>query len=146
MLIPLVLRNTPNATASHKNYELALQQCQAMLNQLPQERETSRHRVQAYLLSHPPSQISEEGVAAAMFITKRTLARRLEREGCSYRQLRDEILESLASRYLCDSALTVEAVAGLLGYHDSANFRRAFKRGYGTTPSAYRESETMHEK
>ncbi len=139
LLIPLALRYTPNATANHENYDLALQQCQAMFNQLPQERESTRHRVQAYMLTHPPEQISEEGVAASMFITKRTLARRLEQEGCSYRQLRDEIFTSLAERYLRDSALSVEAIAGLLGYHDSANFRRAFKRWLNKTPSQYRE-------
>ena len=139
LLIPLSLRFMPNATASYASYDVALQRCQAMLNQLPLERETTRHRVQAYMLTHPPGQISEENVAAALFITKRTLGRRLYQEGCSYRQVRDEIFASLAKRYLRDSALSVEVISGLLGYHDSANFRRAFKRWFNTTPSQYRE-------
>jgi AraC-like DNA-binding protein len=133
------LLTTANATADHENYDMALQQCQQMLNQLPKERATTADRVKAYMLTHPPGQLSEDAVAAAMFITKRTLARRLAKEDCSYRQLRDEIFASLAARYVRDSALSVESIAGLLGYHDSANFRRAFKRWFGVTPSQYRE-------
>ncbi|BFM14378.1 ornithine utilization transcriptional regulator OruR [Maricurvus nonylphenolicus] len=139
LLIPLELLATVNATADHENYDMALQQCQLMLNQLPKERATTADRVKAYMLTHPPGQLSEDAVAAAMFITKRTLARRLEKEGSSYRQLRDEIFASLAARYLKDSALSVESIAGLLGYHDSANFRRAFKRWFDITPSQYRD-------
>lgn len=139
LLIPLPLLTTANATADHENYDMALQQCQQMLNQLPKERATTADRVKAYMLTHPPGQLSEDAVAAAMFITKRTLARRLAKEDCSYRQLRDEIFASLAARYVRDSALSVESIAGLLGYHDSANFRRAFKRWFGVTPSQYRE-------
>lgn len=138
LLIPLELCYTPNASADHENYDLALKQCQAMLSQLPLEKNSTRHRVQAYMLSHPPGQFNEETVAAAFFITKRTLARRLERENTSFRKLRDELFSSLASNYLRDTGLSVEAIAGLLGYHDSASFRRAFKRWFNISPSEFR--------
>ena len=69
---------------------------------------------------------------------KRTLARRLEREGCAYRGIREELLAEMAVRHLADSDLSIEAIAALLGYHDAANFRRAFRRWFQTTPAAYR--------
>lgn len=139
LLIPLELCYTPNASADHDNYDLALKQCQAMLAQLPLEKNTTRHRVQAYMLSHPPGQFNEQMVADSLFITKRTLARRLDKERTSFRRLRDDLFASLASSYLRDTGLSVEAIAGLLGYHDSASFRRAFKRWFSTTPNQYRQ-------
>ncbi len=138
--IPLELCYTPNASADHDNYDLALKQCQTMLAQLPLEKNTTRHRVQAYMLSHPPGQFNEQMVADSLFITKRTLARRLDKENTSFRQLRDELFANLAGSYLRDSNLSVEAVAGLLGYHDSASFRRAFKRWFSITPIQYRQN------
>ncbi len=138
LLIPLELCYTPNASADHDNYDIALKQCQAMLAQLPQEKNTTRHRVQAYMLSHPPGQFNEQMVAEALFITKRTLARRLEKENTSFRKLRDDLFSNLASSYLRDTNLSVEAIAGLLGYHDSASFRRAFKRWFSMAPNQYR--------
>jgi len=143
LLIPLELCYTPNASADHDNYDLALKQCQAMLAQLPLEKNTTRHRVQAYMLSHPPGQFNEQMIADSLFITKRTLARRLERERTSFRQLRDDLFASLASSYLRDTSLSVEAIAGLLGYHDSASFRRAFKRWFSTTPNQHRQDHQL---
>ncbi len=139
LLIPLELCYTPNASADHGNYDIALKQCQAMLAQLPQEKNTTRHRVQAYMLSHPPGQFNEQMVADALFITKRTLARRLEKEDTSFRKLRDNLFSNLANSYLRDTHLSIETIAALLGYHDSASFRRAFKRWFSMTPNQYRQ-------
>ena len=69
----------------------------------------------------------------------RTLARRLEAERSSFRELKDQLLVSLATDYLRDTTLTVEAVAGLLNYHDGSSFRRAFKRWTHMTPQQFRE-------
>ncbi|KZY88682.1 hypothetical protein A3742_15835 [Oleiphilus sp. HI0071] len=73
-----------------------------------------------------------------MFISKRTLARRLKVEGASFRKVRDHILSQQATSYLRDSKMSVEAIAAILNYHDSSNFRRAFKRWMGITPETYR--------
>jgi len=73
-----------------------------------------------------------------LFVCKRTLARRLKREGSSFRQLRNEILSQQAIGYLRDGTLSIEAMAELLNYHDSANFRRAFKKWFDVTPDEYR--------
>lgn len=136
--IPLDVCKVPNASANHENYMMALQQCEAMLAQLHPSEKTCQYQVQKMMLSHPPGVLSEEEAAAALFICKRTLARRLKLEGTSFRQLRDEILSQQAVGYLRDSRMSVEAMAELLNYHDSANFRRAFKRWFGMTPDEYR--------
>ncbi|WP_431474530.1 AraC family transcriptional regulator ligand-binding domain-containing protein [Marinobacter sp. KM021] len=136
--IPLDVCKVPNASANHENYMMALKQCECMLAQLQSDRESCKYRVQKMMLSHPPGVLTEEEAAAALFICKRTLARRLKAEGTSFRQLRDGILSQQAIGYLRDSSVSVEAIAELLNYHDSANFRRAFKRWFGVTPDQYR--------
>ncbi|KZZ56914.1 hypothetical protein A3762_20395 [Oleiphilus sp. HI0125] len=75
-----------------------------------------------------------------MFVSKRTLARYLERENSGFRKLRDDILCQQAQDYLRNSRMSVEAIATLLNYHDSSNFRRAFKRWNNQTPDQYRKA------
>ena len=77
-------------------------------------------------------------------MSKRTLARKLDLEQTSFRQIRDQLLAQQASDYLRSSHLTVDAIAALLNYHDSANFRRAFKRWFGIAPVAFRHAAKTH--
>ncbi|RCW65427.1 AraC family transcriptional regulator [Marinobacter nauticus] len=137
--LPLPVCKVPNASANHENYQLALKQCQAMLDQLKASDSGYRARVQKAMLSTPPGALCEDEIAAQLFISKRTLARRLNAEGTSFRALRDQMLAQQAAGYLRDSPLAVEAIAELMNYHDSANFRRAFKRWFGVTPDEYRK-------
>lgn len=137
--IPMHLCQIPNVSANHENYLLALYQCEMMLAQLNSTKGTYKYQIQKMMLSHPPGVLSEEEAAAELFISKRTLARRLQLEDTGFRQIRDEILSQQASVYLRDSNMSVEAIAALLNYHDSANFRRAFKRWFQSSPDQYRQ-------
>ncbi|MGB1142246.1 MAG: AraC family transcriptional regulator, partial [Halioglobus sp.] len=129
--IPAILCRRPNASANHENHRLALQQCEAMLARLQTRDPDCRTRLKQMMLSRPPGTLSETEAAAALFMSKRTLARKLKQEGSSFRQIRDEILSQQAIHYLIDNQLSVEATASVLNYHDSASFRRAFKRWFG---------------
>lgn len=71
-------------------------------------------------------------------MSERTLRRRLADEGVSYRSIVDDVRGYLAREYLRDTPLSVADVASLLGFDDTANFRRAFRKWYGTSPSAFR--------
>ena len=140
--IPIDVCQIPNASANHDIYMLAMQQCEAMLTQLKSQTYSCTYQIQKMMLSHPLGELSEEDAAAALFISKRTLARRLQSEGSGYRQIRDKVLSQQASSYLRDSQMSVEAIASLLNYHDSANFRRAFKRWLNLSPKQYRQQFT----
>ena len=136
--IPLSVCEIPNASANQEGYLLAMQQCELMLAQLNRQTQNELYQIQKIMLSHPLSDLNEASVAAALFVSKRTLARKLKRHNSSFRELRDNILSKQAGSYLRDSELSVDAIATLLNYHDSANFRRAFKRWFGMSPSEYR--------
>ena len=137
--LPLAACREPNASANHKNYQLALQQCESMLEKLQPGHPTYQTRLKKMMLSRPPGTLSEEEAAASLFMSKRTLARKLKQESSGFREIRDEILSQQASSYLRDTQLTIEAIAALMNYHDSANFRRAFKRWFGLPPEQFRQ-------
>ena len=71
-------------------------------------------------------------------ITSRTLIRRLQREGTRYQALLDESRKQRAWWYLLHTRHPVEEIAARLGYQDTRNFSRSFRRWHGSTPSAVR--------
>jgi len=75
-----------------------------------------------------------ENVAQIMLTTPRTLQRRLRAEALSFQSLRDNWLSQQARNHLEQDGLSVEVTATLLGYSDTANFRRSFKRWFGLPP------------
>lgn len=82
-----------------------------------------------------------EQVAAELGVTPTTLRRRLQAEGTSYRQLKDDLRRDAAVHYLCTSQASVGDIAGLLCFQDASAFRRAFKSWTGVQPSRYRMAD-----
>src|SRR5262249_16896150 len=77
-------------------------------------------------------------IAKKMATSERTLRRRLEAEGTSFRALLDETRARLARSYVSDRRMPLSEVAFLLGFPEPSAFHRAFKRWTETTPSAWR--------
>lgn len=84
---------------------------------------------------------SRETVACRLHVSVSTLKRQLQQEGSSFSALLDEVRLRDARRLLSHPGMTVEAVAAQLGYHNTANFTRAFRQWSGTTPSAWRQGQ-----
>jgi AraC-like DNA-binding protein len=143
VVIPAALLEAPSGAGDAATYEHTRQLCEQLLGDTPASVLTTRSRVRRLLLTLPPGSLSEEQVARFLFVSTRTLARRLAREGGSFRQLRDEVLADLAARQLMESGLSVESIAQSLGYFDSAAFRKAFRRWYGESPSEFRSSRKV---
>jgi len=79
-------------------------------------------------------------VAYALHVSARTLNRRLQAENTSFRQLKSHALANRAKLYLQHTSHSVEAIAEELGYRDTANFRRAFRKSTGCSPIEHRQS------
>jgi AraC-like DNA-binding protein len=71
-------------------------------------------------------------------MSERTLQRRLEAEGASFRAILDETRKELAQRYFKQGNLALAHIAYLLGFNDQSSFFRAAKRWFGMTPQQYR--------
>ena len=64
--------------------------------------------------------------------------RKLKLEGSSYQSLLDAKRKEQAIWHLQHSKDSIEIIAERLGYQDSSNFSRTFRREYGCTPSEVR--------
>jgi AraC-like DNA-binding protein len=77
-------------------------------------------------------------VARSLGLSTRTLIRRLRDKGVRYRQLVDDARVEAACWRLTHTDDTVEQIAADLGYVDTSNFSRTFRRWRGTTPTEFR--------
>jgi len=95
--------------------------------------------VLSLLYSYEPPLPNVNFAAERLHISERTLNRRLQKEGTSFRVLKSQVMQFWAEQYLQDTILSVEAIASLLGYQDTANFRRAFRKQKQCSPQDYRK-------
>jgi AraC-like DNA-binding protein len=82
-------------------------------------------------------------VARRLRMSTRTLARRLEDEGTTFRALLDGLRRELALRYVGACPIELSEVTARLGFAHVEAFHRAFKRWTGQTPLAYRRSRNV---
>lgn len=80
-----------------------------------------------------------EAVAKRLGKTARSLQRDLKDEHQTFQELRDQVRQELADRYL-RQGLTLAEVSFLLGFSEPSAFFRAFKRWTGLTPFERRAS------
>jgi AraC-like DNA-binding protein len=79
-----------------------------------------------------------ERVAEELCMTSRNLRRLLADEGVSFREILDDVRQTLAEDLLLSARFTVDQVADRLGYDRTASFREAFKRWKKVPPSQWR--------
>ncbi|MEU0538962.1 helix-turn-helix domain-containing protein [Nocardia sp. NPDC005978] len=77
-------------------------------------------------------------VAARMTLSPRTLQRRLTEFETSWRAEVDRVRRQRAMTLLRETDLTVQAVAGRVGYSDARALRRAFVQWTGRNPNEFR--------
>lgn len=111
--------------------QVAMQQCAQLCGQ------------RGYLLAELFSMLWEVGTeplslqlcAERLQTSPATLKRRLKELNCNFQQLLDQMRSQRAVIELLMTGTSVEQVGARLHFHDSSNFRRAFKRWTGMTPS-----------
>jgi AraC-like DNA-binding protein len=112
-------------------------QCRALV-------EKRRHRdgvalkVRDVILHNPTRIPSMEAIAGELCMTARTLRRKLDDERTSYRELVEEVRQTLAQELLKNAGMKMEEVAERLGYSDATSFAHAFRRWKGRAPSEFR--------
>ena len=95
------------------------------------------------LLEQPGRFPAIEAMAGELALHPRALRRKLEAQGLTYRDLVADVRMRLAIVYLRDTQMTNDEIAARLDYSDAANFRHAFARWTGKSPSAFRTAERL---
>jgi AraC-like DNA-binding protein len=93
-------------------------------------------RVRAVL--HEGTKLKNAEVAQRLGLSERTLQRRLGEAGSSLRLEQERNQTRIAEELLSGTALSLEAVAALSGFHSASHLVRRFKRAHGQTPGAWR--------
>jgi len=115
------------------------QQCDARR----EERKPNNHvsnKVVVELTHHWENFLKCKEIASRLNMSESTLRRKLRAEGTSFQKLLDQLRAQLAHKHLKFTRVPVAEVARLVGFEDTTNFRRSFKKWTGTTPSSYRNS------
>lgn len=97
--------------------------------------------VRQYLAAAPLNMAPDLSQAArTLGLSDRTLKRRLQDEGTSYRILLAEVRGCQANELLGDRTLSLTQIAERMGFSDLSSFSQAYKRWFGVAPSAGRNS------
>ena len=85
-------------------------------------------------------QCSLAALAKEMSLHPRTLLRRLEEGGTTFRELHRSTRHRLARQLLQDTGNSISAIATILGFSGANAFTRAFMQWEGTPPAAWRRT------
>lgn len=131
----------PVAYRDPQLFQVLEQQAEAQLRALATENdpvERARAAIRRRLLGRAPT---IQQVAADCVTSRATLQRRLAEAGTSFRQLLEEQRRNSACELLQEGQ-SIDAIAHLLGYGDTAAFQHAFKRWTGTSAGNWRAHHT----
>lgn len=95
-------------------------------------------RVRDLIRSNLPENLSLEETARRLHLSTRTLHRRLDEEGASFRIIKEAIRRDIAYFRLARSSQPIASLAADLGYADTSAFYRAFVSWSGTSPERFR--------
>lgn len=140
VLFPAKYLDTAQPNADSNLHSLLRAHAERLLSQAPPTR-TLLEQVRSQILqTMPDGSVSADRVASRLHMSRRTLTRHLAEEGTTFKALLDETRRHSAGYYLQTTSYSVEDIAFLLGFSESAAFVRAFKRWTQSTPAEYRRS------
>jgi AraC-like DNA-binding protein len=87
----------------------------------------------------PNGKCSRAHVANALCMSPATLQLKLSQRGTNFQQILDDTRKDLACSYMQQPTRSVTEITYLLGFADTSNFTRAFKRWTGMSPTDFRK-------
>jgi len=86
----------------------------------------------------PDGDCNRDKVARALGLSSSSLHSKLAQRGTNFQTLLDDTRKELACSYLRQATRSVTEITFLLGFTDTSNFTRAFKRWTGVSPTDFR--------
>lgn len=135
-------KNEVNVPLPGANSELALINDKVVMEYLAQLGKSDLVTlVRSHIIKQLPSgNCSKELVAASLHMSPRNLQRKLELQKTNYQDILDQTRKDLAKKYIESEHTSISEITYLLGFSDTSNFSRAFKRWLNCTPSQYRSA------
>lgn len=96
-------------------------------------------RVRDLIRDALPASLTQDEAADRLHMSPRTLHRRLEEEGSSFRGIKEALRRDMALARLTKTRQPISQVAAELGYADTSAFYRAFTSWTGMSPERYRK-------
>ncbi|MGB5735743.1 MAG: helix-turn-helix domain-containing protein [Thiohalocapsa sp.] len=97
-------------------------------------------RLKTAIFEHLPSGTPSADITAKdVFMSARTLHRRLAEVGTSFLATLEVVRRELAEQYTDDPTRSLSEISFLLGFSEQSAFSRAFRRWTGQAPSAVRD-------
>lgn len=145
LIIPAAWRELRNLDHHESTWSHALARCESTLSSSSER--TTFGAVRAYLAN--AFEVADrrralptlDEVAAHLHVTPRTLIRRLRSLCTTYQDLMDGFLRVRAAELPANDCTRIKEVAAALGFHNPANFGKAFKRWYGVSPGGFRAQQ-----
>lgn len=128
----------PIVTASPETLHLAVAQCERELSLLGDSLDDIVNAARAAMVLGAQGYPNPGDLAESLHLSGRTMRRRLQAQGFSYKALLDDVRQRDAMMLLDNPSLSIQAIAEWLGFQNPANFTRAFRGWTSKTPSEYR--------
>lgn len=97
--------------------------------------------LQPLLVRGPEGYPDMDAVCSKLFMSSRTLKRKLQQAGSGFQVVLDDVRRQDAMRLLANTERSIEDIAAWMGFAEPANFTHAFKRWTGVTPSEWRRNK-----
>lgn len=137
-VVPEALLDCPLPMANAGMLQQAVAQCERELALLQHPYDDVLERVREALILSSSGYPSQAQLAEQLHMSLRTVRRRLQLCGTSYRELLDVARRRDALRLLETTHLSIQSIAARLGYLNPTNFARAFRHWTGRSPREYR--------
>ncbi|MCB2188788.1 MAG: AraC family transcriptional regulator [Deltaproteobacteria bacterium] len=129
----------PILLANAQIMQTCQEQCHQLLANLRQSDELVE-LIRRLIIGRPGDFPGAEQTARRLGLSPRTLRRRLRDRGTNYQALLDEVRAELALGYLTATNLSMDEIAGLVGFAETTTFRRTFKKWRGKSAAQVRRA------
>ena len=129
----------PLVMADPNTVKMAEARCAELLNNIV-NRSSLSEWTYMMLREAAEGQPTLEELASILNLSGRTLERRLFLQGTNFRNIANKARHETACALITAGRLNITQIAYQLGYTDTANFTRAFRREAGMSPQEYRKT------
>ena len=125
-------------TADPDTEKTTTQICQEMLSRVEDQNGVIRE-VNELILNCSGNYPSLTDAANYFCLSPRTLRRELQKSNTTYQQILDKTRSTIAKELLLNTTKTISEIGFELGFKDTSNFNRAFKKWTGVSPGPFRK-------